>query len=570
MERSLVIKSDININESDLLGIEKVAIIDGDYESLVYFLVILNNSNNNLREINIVNSNLGFIEKVRINMILKNYPNIIIKFLKEIDVDEFLKNDLEKKLFADIIDENLDKEIELLLDKIENITETLDFDTKKLIEDKVTRLIKEYQKQLQYLKPQFQLNNLSLDLTTDYESPKTLRNNLIISLEILIQKLYFENNLLLLSEKINNYQSFLRKNKEMDIRNDKNFEKIKTITELAKDIKEPTYPNRLCYLVDEIQEMVTSSLKEENVIKLTLENQNIENLFEIKLNSLLEEVKNLHDKLLPYNNMLNVLEGEEEETNLSRELKTIENIFLTVSNIKQNKLCDLYKLYKNLKTKYIELLTNNILKIKNRGDFISIQQLEIEFRKELHLILEQLNIFVPIALENQNIYNQILTAENILKNKETNEIGSIIELTREIIILLNNSLISYSIKYELENKLNEIFSRWQEKLSYNDISEIVSDLNCDFGLTSDTLIIEVAILKELYEIKESLERYLIESSEYNCYKSKSELISFGKNENQFNPKFHFLDKNKSSLKQTSYYNLDNKVYCDDHKIYILK
>lgn len=123
MERSLVIKSDININESDLLGIEKVAIIDGDYESLVYFLVILNNSNNNLREINIVNSNLGFIEKVRINMILKNYPNIIIKFLKEIDVDEFLKNDLEKKLFADIIDEDLDKEIELLLDKIENITE---------------------------------------------------------------------------------------------------------------------------------------------------------------------------------------------------------------------------------------------------------------------------------------------------------------------------------------------------------------------------------------------------------------------------------------------------------------
>lgn len=442
MERSLVIKSDININESDLLGIEKVAIIDGDYESLVYFLVILNNSNNNLREINIVNSNLGFIEKVRINMILKNYPNIIIKFLKEIDVDEFLKNDLEKKLFADIIDEDLDKEIELLLDKIENITETLDFDTKKLIEDKVTRLIKEYQKQLQYLKPQFQLNNLSLDLTTDYESPKTLRNNLIISLEILIQKLYFENNLLSLSEKINNYQSFLRKNKEMDIRNDKNFEKIKTIIELAKDIKEPTYSNRLCYLVDEIQEMVTSSLKEENVIKLTL--------------------------------------------------------------------------------------------------------------------------------ENQNIYNQILTAENILKNKETNEIGSIIELTREIIILLNNSFISYSIKYELENKLNEIFSRWQEALSNNDISEITEDLNCDFGLTSDTLIIEVAILKELYEIKESLERYLIESSEYNRYKSKSELISFGKNENQFNPKFHFLDKNKSSLKQTSYYNLDNKVYCDDHKIYILK
>lgn len=445
----------------------------------------------------------------------------------------------------------------------------MDFDTKKLIEDKVTRLIKEYQKQLQYLKPQFQLNNLSLDLTTDYESPKTLRNNLIISLEILIQKLYFENNLLSLSEKINNYQSFLRKNKEMDIRNDKNFEKIKTIIELAKDIKEPTYSNRLCYLVDEIQEMVTSSLKEENVIKLTLENQNIENLFEIKLNSLLEEVKTLHDKLLPYSNMLNVLKGEE-ETNLSRELKTIENIFLTVSDIKQNKLCDLYKLYKNLKTKYIELLTNNILKIKNRGDFISIQQLEIEFRKELHLILEQLNIFAPIALENQNIYNQILTAENILKNKETNEIGSIIELTREIIILLNNSLISYSIKYELENKLNEIFSRWQEALSNNDISEITEDLNCDFGLTSDTLIIEVAILKELYEIKESLERYLIESSEYNRYKSKSELISFGKNENQFNPKFHFLDKNKSSLKQTSYYNLDNKVYCDDHKIYILK
>ena len=544
MGKNLVLKSDININESDLLEVEKVVIIDGDYESLVYFLVILDNSNNDtLKEINIVNSNISFFEKAKINTTLKHYPNIIVKYSKEIDIDNFLKSNLEKKLFTDIYDNDVDKEIEKLLNEIKKITKELDDKTKKIIEDRINTLFTEYQTNLQLLKPKFESNDLDLNLSIEDNSFQNLRNKLIISLENIIQEINLKINLLSLSKKINEYRNFIQGKKIEELKDD-NFKKIKTILSMLENLDNLSYINRLSHLLDETQMMLANEIKKTLTndledIELTLTNQDIEAIFEIKLDELLNEVKVLNDEILPYIEMLNAFQESSEESNLAKQFKTIEYIFSNISGIKKS---ELYASYRKIKEKYISLLIENITKIKNNQNHISIKELEFKFREELQVILEELSLYTPISLKNKDLYDQISQANNVLKDKKVHSLGSIVDLMKEIKSLLNNSLISDSIKYELENALNEIFSHWQEKLSYNDISEIVSDLNCDFGLTSENLIIEVTILKELYKIKKSLERYLSESSEYNRYKLKSKLTMFNDNNSFY--KNNYISYNK--------------------------
>ena len=61
-----------------------------------------------------------------------------------------------------------------------------------------------YQTKLEKSKPQFNIENNS-SLTIEDTSPKALRNNLIFSLEIIIQNLNNKRKIISLSEKINQY-----------------------------------------------------------------------------------------------------------------------------------------------------------------------------------------------------------------------------------------------------------------------------------------------------------------------------------------------------------------------------
>lgn len=500
------------------LNVKKITIIDCDYKYLYNFIMQKIGYYNwlHIKEINIVNDKLNFIEKLKIKYFASIYPNIKINILQNINLDDFIKQETSI--------ENIDNEVNELLSKVYSMIELLDNKSKQVIIDKIESLINEYQTKLEKSKPQFNMDNNS-SLTIEDTSPKALRNNLIFSLEMIIQNLNTKGKIINLSEKINQYQQFLL-GKEINIENDETFLKIKDIINLSKSIGETKYIDKLSELFEKIKKSILENLDDEYVINLTLKKYDIETYFKEELNNLYNEVIDLNNKLKPYLNLLKALEEHENGISLSKELRELEDIFSELIGKSKD---ELNSEYQKLKERYINILKENILKLKeNEFDGLSSDEIELNFRKELHSILERLNKIVPFNLKNKKIYNQLFNGAKVINGKEIAEKGSIIELIKEINQLLGNNILDSTIKEIVSNKIIFILCYWNGILSNRNTSEIVKNLSSEIGLTSENLILEVMILKQLYELKFSVERYIVDSQEYDEAISSAGTISVDK------------------------------------------
>ena len=238
IERLIFYNNEIKFETTNFYGIDEITVIDGDYNFLFDFLNSLTDPFFNFRgtnTLNIVNNKLSFIEKLKIKYLASIYPEIKINILQDINLDDFIKQETSI--------ENIDNEVNELLSKIYSMIELLDNKTKQVIIDKINFLINEYQTKLENSKPQFNIEN-NPSLILEDISPKTLRNNLIFSLEMIIQNLNNKRKTISLSEKINQYQQYLLGN-EINIENDEIFLKIKEIVNVSKSISETKYKDKL-------------------------------------------------------------------------------------------------------------------------------------------------------------------------------------------------------------------------------------------------------------------------------------------------------------------------------------
>lgn len=526
-------------------NVKKITIIDCDYKYLYDFVlekIGYYDIWSHVKEINIVNNKLSFIEKLKIKYLASIYPEIKINILQDINLDDFIKQETSI--------ENIDNEVNELLSKIYSMIELLDNKTKQVIIDKINFLINEYQTKLENSKPQFNIENNS-SLTIEDTSPKALRNNLIFSLEIIIQNLNNKRKTISLSEKINQYQQYLLGN-EINIENDEIFLKIKEIVNVSKSISETKYKDKLSELFEKIKKCILDNLNVEYVINLTLKNYDIETYFKEELNNLYNEVIDLNNKLKPYLNLLKALEEHENGISLSKELRELEDIFSELIGKSKD---ELNSEYQKLKERYINILKENILKLKeNEFDGLSSDEIELNFRKELHSILERLNKIVPFNLKNKKIYNQLFNGAKVINGKEIAEKGSIIELIKEINQLLENNSLDSTIKEIVSNKIIFILCYWSGILSNRNTSEIVKKFSSEVGLRSENLILEVMILKDLYELKFSVEQYIVESQEYDKAISSAGTISVDES-----------DSIKRELKESRHSNISKKYLKEYNK-----
>ena len=487
-----------------LLTVEELTIIDADYE---YILKFVNNyikafEKGSIKKVIIVNPNLSIFERIEFRNIFRE-KNIKVEFVDEINLDKIFNID-------NILDWQNHEEIKTLVYEICGIIKYADEEFQNLVVDKLHTMFLEYYDNIKKINPKYE-SKTNLELTFENDCPRNLKNNFIISLEIILQNLKFKNNLLVFSKKINQYQSFISSNKNIDV-NDKNFKKIKDIVEMSKILDNSKYKDSLVELLDMIQRRIVELIKDENVIKLTLENEDVENIFENKLNDLFVKLSDFKNKVLPYLNLLSDLKGQT-KNKLSIDLRKLETIFEDMIG-KQSE--ELYYSYKKLKNKYIAILEDNMLKIENGEKVISTYEIEMNFRKELQIILEQLQILLPTILENKNLYFQLAAASKLLNGETTNQNGSIIDLFTEINALLNNNLVDFEIKNEIKNKLNQICIYWNKVLNTKDLNKIIHEFN-NTNLKSKKLIIEFMILKKLYEIKMALEEYINKLCERDGY-----------------------------------------------------
>lgn len=490
IENLILYNNDMKIYLRDYINVKTITVIDGDYK---FVQKIFKECKANLKTIVIVNTNLSNFERKIIDKICKS-NNVIVQFFDSID-----QIDLKQV-------ENTNDIVQNLINKIKSMIVSLDDDFQKIINDKINSLIEEYQKKL--TDPEFKLNDSSFNLTTEDNSPKTLKNNLIFALETIIQNLNIKSKVLVFSKKFKNYEMILNNNKIDNTVEDENAKKIRTVINLSNFFCESKIKEQLLKLFKETQIMILDNLKDENVIKLTLEPQDAEKFFENKLDILFEEINILNDRLSSYLNLLKALQGYQNDLNLSIELRQLEQLF---SNLMGKSNDELGNLYKNLRDKYINITNDMISKLKNAEEVISAKEIEINFRKELQPILKEIQQKLTNMLKNQKIYHQLSSDNQKYEN------GAIIDLVKEIKKLSDNNLLTPTMRNTIIDKLSNTLIYWQCILLNDNISEIVKKFNNKTGLTSENLIIEVEILKELYEIKLNLEEYLNKLQEHNEY-----------------------------------------------------
>ncbi len=534
------------------VNLKKITVIDCDYKFLYNFInrkIDYADNFLNVNEINIVNDKLSFIEKLKIKYLASKYPEIKINILQDIDLDEFIRQETYV--------EDANDEINILLSNIHSMIYSLDGGTQQVINDKIKSLISEYQVKLENSKPQFSTENDSVLMIED-TSPKALRNKLIFSLEMIIQNLNTKDKIIKLSEKISQYLHYLLDD-EINIDDDEIFLKIKEIINISKTMEETKYITELKELLWKIRKIIINNLNDEYVINLTLKNFDIEIYFKEELSKLYNEVMTLNSKLNPYLELLKALKGYENDIPLAKELRELEQIFSKLIGKSKDGLTSEYQ---KLKEKYKNILNENILKIKNNQlDALSINEIELNFRKELQPILERLNELSPLILKNQKLYYQIIDAANFLNNREISGINPIADVIKEIKDLYFQGGLTTDIAEMIYNKIKEILYNWYNIFTHDDTSEIVKSFSSEVGLTSENLILEVMILKELYVLKFSVEQYIAALQEYDKAISNVETISID------NPKSEIesLKELKEKLQEGRYPSINKKYLKEDRK-----
>ena len=522
--------------------VKKITIIEGDYDFVVsiirkrkglisYYCNVSGHGEWNysflyLKEINIVNPKISFNEALKIKK-LASKSGIEINILKTFYLDKFRQKEAQLNSIFLTETNNLDEEITNLLNKITNIIEPLDDSTKQLIGKRINELIEQYQNDISKNNPKFEIESSSLELELVPNTLESLRKNLIISLETIIQNLNTKSRILELSKKINEYQEYLLENKNVSDENDKYFYKIKIIIELTNNINNSNFIDKLNKLFEKIKVLITNNLKEDNIIKLTLENQDPEYLFKTQLDTIFDDIVSLNNKIVPYIALLNSL-NEKGNSELTGELKELDNI---LSNLSGKLKDELETKVMILKGKYRNITNENIEKIrKNKTDIIEAQEIELSFRKELYPVLLKIQEKLPTLIKNKDLNIQINLVDKLLCGEEIEDNSGIIDLVRDIISLLNSLDLSIESNFTINNKirviLNSIITHWKDILTTKDTSDIVKDFDSNIGLTSENLIIEVMIMKELYEVKLALENYINDMLEYDKYNDISKSISF--------------------------------------------
>ena len=498
------------ISDYNFLDVLTVNVINGNYDFLEQFfryIEICNDNFKKLESIILVNDKLTFSEKIKIRK-LSMIKRIQISFATNITRFNVVEEDSAQEI-------SVDEEVNNLLEEINLLSKGLDEQSNNIIQMKVTKLLDDYKKDLLSLKPNYYEKESVL--TLECTSPRDLRNSLIISLNNVIMLLNSRKKTLNLSSKIVQYNKFINNEEtSFELEEDNNFNKISRIKNISKLFENKYIVSLVTKLLLDTKEFINTNLNNMFNDKLDLSNLDIVSYFNIELDKIYQKTL----LTLPYKNLLMSLQLQG-DSNLANVLKDLNIIFTTINNKTNNKTIDslFNKYHQQLVKKYIDIIKDNVSNIFYDEECISANQIEINFRQELNLILEELNKELPKILENQELLNDISLAEEYMEYEFSEDDNWLISIIKEILNLTNNNLLDNATVKHINTRLRNLVGQWYLSLSNKSINSIVESLYNNYGLTSNILVIKTKIISDFYEVKREVESYLARLEEYNKYSS---------------------------------------------------
>ena len=492
------------ISDSNFLDVLTLNVINGNYDFLEQFfryIEICDDNFKKLESIILVNDKLTFSEKIKIRKLAMK-KRIQISFATNITRFNVVEEDSAQEI-------SVDEEVNNLLEEINLLSKGLDEQSNNIIQMKVTKLLDDYKKDLLSLKPDYYEKESVL--TLECTSPRDLRNSLIISLNNVIMLLNSRKKTLNLSSKIVQYYRFINNDIKLGIEEDSNLTKIKKIINISKLFDNEYIASLVTKLLLDTKEFINTNLNNMFNDKLDLTNLDIVTYFNTELDKIYQKAL----LTLPYKNLLMSLQLQE-DSNLATVLKDLNNIFTTIDS---RTIDSLFNKYQQLVKKYIDIIKDNVSNVFHDEETISANQIEINFRQELNLILEELNKELPKILENQELLNDISLAEEYMEYEFSEDDNWLISIIKEILNLTNNNLLDDATVKHINTRLRNLVGQWYLSLSNKSINSIVESLYNNYGLTSNILVIKTKIISDFYEVKREVESYLARLEEYNKYSS---------------------------------------------------
>lgn len=521
------------ISDYNFLDVLTLNVINGNYDFLEQFfryIEICDDNFKKLESIILVNDKLTFSEKIKIRK-LSMIKRIQISFATNITRFNVVEEDSAQEI-------SVDEEVNNLLEEINLLSKGLDEQSNNIIQMKITKLLDDYKKDLLSLKPNYYEKESVL--TLECTSPRDLRNSLIISLNNVIMLLNSRKKTLNLSSKIVQYYEFIMYDKNIEVAEDNNFDKISRIKNISKLFENKYIVSLVTKLLLDTKEFINTNLNNMFNDKLDLTNLDIVSYFNIELDKIYQKTL----LTLPYKNLLMSLQLQG-DSNLATVLKDLNNIFTTIDS---RTIASLFNKYQQLVKKYIDIIKDNVSNVFHDEETISANQIEINFRQELNLILEELNKELPKILENQELLNDISLAEEYMEYEFSEDDNWLISIIKEILNLTNNNLLDDATVKHINTRLRNLVGQWYLSLSNKSINSIVESLYNNYGLTSNILVIKTKIISDFYEVKREVESYLARLEEYNKYSS---LIVNKDSNNRYSYVSGLIDNNSSYSKGLS-------------------
>lgn len=521
------------ISDYNFLDVLTVNVINGNYDFLEQFfryIEICHDNFKKLESIILVNDKLTFSEKIKIRK-LSMIKRIQIRFATDITRFNVVEEDSAQEI-------SVDEEVNNLLEEINLLSKGLDEQSNNIIQMKVTKLLDDYKKDLLSLKPNYYEKECVL--TLECTSPRDLRNSLIISLNNVIMLLNSRKKTLNLSSKIVQYYEFIMYDKNIEVAEDNNFDKISRIKNIYKLFDNEYIASLVTKLLLDTKEFINTNLNNMFNDKLDLTNLDIVTYFNTELDKIYQKAL----LTLPYKNLLMSLQLQE-DSNLANVLKDLNNIFTTIDS---RTIDSLFNKYQQLVKKYIDIIKDNVSNVFHDEETISANQIETNFRQELNLILVELNKELPKILENQELLNDISLAKEYMEYEFSEDDNWLISIIKEILNLTNNNLLDDATVKHINTRLRNLVGQWYLSLSNKSINSIVESLYNNYGLTSNILVIKTKIISDFYEVKREVESYLARLEEYNKYSS---LIVNKDSNNRYSYVSSLIDNNSSYSKGLS-------------------
>lgn len=376
-----------------------------------------------------------------------------------------------------------DSEINKLVNSIKEKSNILEESLKINILSKVEELIQKYQNDLEDLKPKLETDNKII--LRMYQTPQSLRLALISDLQKMDMNFINLDANFSLKNKIEEYKKI--------VADTSNLEEQRQVDSVENKIKQMKYYASIMNLVSINNEILKILVEIENSLKvfsldtilLKTNTDSIDHEQELKsrLDYLYQKIKDAYDF---YQSLIG-----KNDTSLGNDINQLKSIinFLD-SKSKKN----YQERINSIINKYLDEAKN--LKVDSNS--------ELNVRKELMPILEELNELIPNMLEKREILNDINESKKVIF-KESNEnlgdinenLGTITSTTIDILSLFEQTALDESLKEEVFPALLEILDdSYYQILNNTFILEGGIDQNLSWRLRATS-----KIIKKLYGIK---------------------------------------------------------------------